>query len=271
MDPLKRYVAGAVVYIDIRAAMASVYDNIGVAYSSARRPDPRIADRILAALGDSESVLNIGAGAGSYEPAGRIVLAVEPSIRMIAQRQAGSAPVVRAVAEALPFADSSIDCTLAILTIHHWASPSGGLAEMQRVARRRVVILTWDQDVWESFWLIREYLPCVRDFDRKRGPAISSIVQALGGKCDIQSVAIPHDCTDGFHGAFWRRPGAYLDPKIRSGISTYALLPPNQYAAGLDRLAKDIQSGRWEEEHRNLLTANELDVGYRIITAELKP
>ena len=250
--------------------MVNVYDNIGLSYSIARQPDARIGKRILAALGDSQSLLNIGAGTGSYEPRDRMVLAVEPSERMIRQRPQGSAPVIQAVAEALPFADSSVDCALAILTIHHWTSPPQGLAEMRRVARKRVVILTWDQDVWESFWLIREYLPCVRDFDRKRAPAISSIVHALG-KCDIQAVSIPHDCTDGFHGAFWRRPAAYLDPQIRSAMSTYALLPPTHYAEGLDRLAEDIQSGLWEELHRPLLSANELDLGYRIITAELSP
>jgi hypothetical protein len=247
--------------------MGTIYEKIGVSYSAARQPDPRIVDRITEVLGDSKSVLNVGAGAGSYEPRDRIVVAVEPSAIMIGQRPVGSAPVVQAAAEALPFADGSIDCALAILTVHHWASPFRGLAEMRRVARKRVVILTWDQDVWESFWLIREYLPCVRDFDRPRALAISTIVQALG-TCDIQSVPIPHDCIDGFHGAFWRRPAAYLDPQVRSGISTYALLPRNQYVAGLDRLAEDIQRGVWEETHRDLLNAKNLDLGYRLIIAE---
>jgi SAM-dependent methyltransferase len=186
---------------------------------------------------------------------------------MIGQRLVGSAPVVQAAAEALPFADGSFDCTLAILTIHHWTSPSRGLAEMRRVARKRVVILTWDQDVWESFWLLREYLPCIGNFDRTRALAMSTIVRALG-ICDTQSVAIPHDSIDGFHGAFWRRPAAYLDPEVRSGISTYALVPRNQYVAGLDRLAGDIQSGAWADTHRDLLDAKNLDLGYRLIIAE---
>lgn len=221
----------------------------------------------MKALGDSKSVLNIGAGAGSYEPRDRVVLAVEPSAVMIEQRPAGSAPVAQAAAEALPFGDGSIDCTLAILTIHHWTLPLQGLAEMRRVARKRIVILTWDQDVWESFWLIREYLPCIREFDRSRAVAMPTIARALG-KYDIQSVPIPHDCTDGFHGAFWRRPAAYLDPQIRLGISTYALLPPQQYAAGLDRLAEDIRKGLWKERHRELLHADDLDLGYRLIVSE---
>jgi SAM-dependent methyltransferase len=254
-------------YITFEQGMGIMYDKIGVGYSVARRPDPRIADRIIEVLGDSNSVVNIGAGSGSYEPRDRIVVAVEPSAVMIRQRPVGSPPVVQAAAEALPFADGSFDCTLAILTIHHWTSPLRGLGEMRRVARKRVVILTWDQEVWESFWLIREYLPCVRDFDRRRVPAISTIVRALG-KCDIQSVPIPHDCVDGFHGSFWRRPAAYLDPQVRSGMSTYALLPRSQYSGGLDRLAEDIRSGEWEEKHRDVLNADNLDLGYRLIIAE---
>src|SRR5437899_546120 len=148
--------------------MEPVYNEIGVGYSTTRRPDPHIAGRILKALGDSESVVNVGAGAGSYEPRDRIVIAVEPSVTMIGQRPFGSAPVTQAVAEALPFRDGAVDSALAILTVHHWRDPSLGLAEMQRVARNRVVILTWDQEAWESFWLIREYLPCISEFDRPR-------------------------------------------------------------------------------------------------------
>jgi SAM-dependent methyltransferase len=247
--------------------MTNAFDNIGIGYSVARQPDPRIANWIIEALGDAKSVLNIGAGSGSYEPRDRMVVAVEPSVVMIRQRPVGSAPVVQALAEALPLRNDSVDCASAILTIHHWTLPLQGLAEMRRVARKRIVLLTWDQDVWESFWLIREYLPCVGEFDRSRAVAISTIERALGD-CKIQCIPIPHDCTDGFHGAFWRRPTAYLDARIRSGISTYALLPPQQFAAGLDRLARDIQSGVWEERHHELLRAQELDVGYRLVVSE---
>ena len=129
------------------------------------------------------------------------------------------------------------------------------------------VILTWDEDVWESFWLVREYLPCIRDLDRQRALAIADIVSALGGSHTL-SIPIPHDCIDGFHGAFWRRPAAYLDPRIRSGISTYAGMPPDEVDEGLRRLAADLESGAWEDRHLNLLAQDELDLGYRLIVAE---
>jgi len=249
--------------------MRAVYDRIGAGYSATRRPDPRIAARIIEALGDSASVVNVGAGAGAYEPRDRMVVAVEPSATMIRQRPVGSAPVVQGAAEALPLVDGAVDSSLAVLTVHHWTDRARGLAELHRVARGRVVILTWDQDVWESFWLIREYLPCIRDRDRPRALAISDIVSALG-KSQVLSVPIPHDCVDGFHGAFWRRPEAYLDARVRSGISTYASISPAECHAGLRRLAADIQSGVWKGRHGDLLKLDELDLGYRLIVATMR-
>ncbi len=247
--------------------MRTMYDQIGVGYSLTRQADPRIADQIVKALGDAESVVNVGAGSGSYEPRDRMVVAVEPSETMIRERPSGSAPVVQAAAEALPLGDDAVDAALAILTVHHWTDAARGLAEMRRVAQSRVVILTWDQDVWESFWLIREYLPCIRDLDRSRALAIPDIVAALG-RSQILCVPIPYDCVDGFHGAFWRRPAAYLDPRIRSGISTYASLTPDERDEGLRRLAADLQSGAWEHQHRDVLKLDELDLGYRLIVAD---
>ncbi len=247
--------------------MRRIYDKIGIGYSMTRLPDPRIADRIIQSLGDSASLVNVGAGAGSYEPRDRMVVAVEPSATMIRQRPVGSAPVIQGTAESLPLVDGAVDSALAVLTVHHWTDPARGFAEMRRVARSRVVILTWDQEIWESFWLVREYLPCLRDLDRRRGLALADIVSALG-QSQILSVPIPHDCVDGFHGAFWRRPEAYLDPRVRSGISAYAAMSPGERDEGLRRLAADIQSGAWEERHRNLLGLDELDLGYRLIVAE---
>jgi hypothetical protein len=138
---------------------------------------------------------------------------------------------------------------------------------MGRVARKRVVVLSWDQVVWESFWLIREYQPSIADIDRRRAFPIPDIVAALGGG-RVFPISIPHDCTDGFHGAFWRRPEAYLDPCVRSGISTYALMPESARNAGLRRLAADIESGVWAERHQDLLNLDEFDLGYRLIVAE---
>lgn len=246
--------------------VTAAYDEIGVGYARTRRPDPRIAERIHRALAGCASVANVGAGAGSYEPRGRRVIAVEPSATMIRQRPAGSAPVVQGAAEQLPLADDAVDSALAILTVHHWADARRGLAEMRRVARRRVVILTWEPDVFERFWLVREYLPRIRDVDRSRAVAIDEIVSALGGG-EVGPVPIPHDCADGFLGAFWRRPGAYLDARVRSGISTCARLPRGELAAGLRRLAADVRSGAWEERHRDLLELDEVDLGYRLIVA----
>ncbi len=247
--------------------MTSIYDRIGTTYSATRRPDPRIAARILAALGDASSVVNVGAGAGSYEPSDRFVVAVEPSETMIRQRPQGSAPAIRAAAETLPFADAAFEAALAVLTVHHWKDLARGLAEMRRVARHRVVLLTWDQEVWESFWLIREYYPCIRGLDRSRAASIREIVSALGGGSAV-AVPIPHDCVDGFHGAFWRRPEAYLDPRVRAGISTYALMSPADLESGLRKLAADLESGLWAERHRDLLELDELDLGYRLVIAE---
>ncbi len=244
--------------------MGTLYDRIGVGYSATRRPDPRIADRIIQALADSASIVNVGAGAGSYEPRDRRVVAVEPSATMIRQRPLDSALVIRGTAERLPLLDGAVDSALAILTVHHWSDPARGLSEMRRVSRSRVVVLTWDQDVWESFWLIREYLSCAREVDRRRAMGIAEIASVLGGG-EVQSVPIPHDCVDGFHGAFWRRPEAYLDPRIRAGISAYTAMPAEERDEGLRRLAEDIDSGAWEDRHRNLLDLDELDLGYRLI------
>lgn len=250
------------------AAMKTAsYDEIGTGYSATRIPDPRIANRILQALGDAASVVNVGAGAGSYEPRDRRVVAVEPSATMIRQRPAGSAPVIQGAAEGLPLIDGAVESALAVLTVHHWSDPARGLAELRRVAQRRIVVLTWDEEVWESFWLVREYLPCIRDLDRRRALPIADVASTLGAS-RVLSVPVPHDCTDGFHGAFWRRPEAYLDPRVRSGISTYAALPPDECAEGLGRLAEDIRSGAWENAHRSLLDLDELDLGYRLIVAD---
>jgi SAM-dependent methyltransferase len=248
--------------------MPSLYDRIGVGYAETRRPDPRIAHRIFQALADSTSLVNVGAGAGAYEPGDRRVVAVEPSATMIRQRANGSGFAVRGAAERLPLADDAVDAAIAILTVHHWSDPVRGFAEMRRVARSRVLILTWDQAVWEQFWLLREYLPCIRDLDRGRAVGVPEIAAELG-RCRVLPVPIPHDCIDGFHGAFWRRPEAYLDPRVRSGISTYAMLPPAERDEGLRRLSEDVRSGAWEDRHRDLLELDELDLGYRLIVARL--
>jgi SAM-dependent methyltransferase len=242
------------------------YDAIGRTYAATRRADPRIAERIGAALGGARSVVNVGAGTGSYEPA-RTVLAVEPSAVMIAQRPAGAAPAVQARAEALPLADGAAEAVMAVLTVHHWADLAAGVAELRRVARRRVVVLTWDHRVFESFWLVREYLPEVAAFDATRAVPVDHLARLLGG-ARVEPVPVPHDCVDGFGAAYWRRPAAYLDPVVRAGISMLAQPGEAVVRPGLDRLAADLAAGRWHDRHADLLAREEFDAGYRLLVAD---
>src|SRR5687767_10099719 len=202
--------------------MSGTYDTIGQAYSTRRRPDPRIAARIGALIGRDATVLNVGAGSGSYEPVHNDVIAVEPSAVMIGQRLPSAAPAVRAVAEELPFRDEAFDVALAILTVHHWNDQKRGLEECARVARDRVVLLTWDPEA-EGFWLVRDYFPEILAVDRVIFPSMQSLNTVLGPVA-VSPLPIPADCVDGFLGAYWQRPEAYLDPEVRGGISSFCRL-----------------------------------------------
>ncbi len=243
--------------------MARLYDEIGRGYSDYRRPDPRVAAEIRGALGDAESVVNVGAGTGSYEPAHCQVVAVEPSIVMIQQRPAGAARAVQAAATALPFGDGAFDAALAVLTLPHWTDPARGLAELARVARKRVAILTWDPQ-WRGFWLIDDYFPGILDLDRAILPTLAELRHALG-EIEMRGIPVPHDCSDGFLGAYWRRPEAYLDAGARAAISTFRRIGDLQ--PGLQRLRHDLDSGRWHERNGALLERDELDLGYRLVVA----
>ncbi|MFI5685734.1 class I SAM-dependent methyltransferase [Streptomyces sp. NPDC051636] len=246
----------------------ALYDALGATYARTRRPDPRIGARIRAALDGMADVINVGAGAGSYEPA-RTVLAVEPSHVMVAQRPSGAAPAVRAVAERLPVRDCAVDAVMALLTVHHWSDLAAGVGELRRVARRRVVVLTWDQEVFrERFWLVREYLPEAVAFDDDRAVPVAELAELLGG-ARVETVPVPHDCTDGFGAAFWRRPEAYLDPQVRAGISLCAQTGEDVIAPGLRRLADDLASGRWYRRHAELLGLDSIDVGYRLLVGHI--
>ena len=246
-----------------------LYDRIAVAYTHTRRPDPRIAARIWAALGDARSVVNVGAGAGAYEPTDREVIAIEPSAAMIAQRPSGSAPAIQASAEQLPLADKSVDAAMAVLSLHHWTDYRRGLGELRRVARERVVVVTCDPTFSDRFWLTRDYLPELGRRDAQRFPSIEEQARALGD-ATVTVVPIPHDCLDGFGLAFWRRPAAYLDPRVRAAISTFHLCSESEFTEPLKRLAEDLQSGRWIERNRALVELEELDLGCRLLVAELQ-
>jgi SAM-dependent methyltransferase len=242
--------------------MADRYDAIGRTYTATRQTEPRIAAQIWAALGDARTVVNVGAGTGSYEPPDRDVTAVEPSAVMIAQRPPGAAPAVQAGAEALPFADASFDAAMAVLTLHHWGDWRAGCAELRRVARGRVVVLSWDPAYRRRFWLGPEYFDHLVDPDAEGFPSLAEQAAALDAEVEV--VPVPWDCRDGFFSAFWRRPEAYLDPAVRAGISTLAGREA-ELADGLRRLRADIESGDWARRHADLLERDELDLGYRLL------
>jgi SAM-dependent methyltransferase len=248
------------------------YREFGQGYAHRRQPDPRIAHHLETALGNAKSVVNVGAGTGSYEPVGRKVIAVEPSRVMIEQRAPGSAPVIQAFAEHLPFADASFDAGLAILTVHHWADTARGLAELRRVSRRQV-ILTWDQPVMAQFWLISDYLPEIAQTEKDLAAfsAIRDELRRQGARVAVTKVEVPGDCRDGFLAAYWRRPESYLDPTVRSAISSLAKLDETRMGSAMTRLADDLATGRWQARHGALCAAESLDLGYRLIIAEAEP
>ena len=253
--------------------MSPLYDEIGVGYTAHRRPDPRIERAILGALGDARSVVNVGAGAGSYEPRDREVIPIEPSEVMRAQRPPGAPPAIDATAEDLPLADDCADAALAVFSDHHWTDRPRGLREMRRVARKRVVLFTFDSSLADLFWLNRDYLPGFKRLIavpyRRPGVWEASLREALGDRVEIVAVPVPHDCRDGFLGAYWRRPEAYLDPTVRANISVFAKVDAAEVAAAVERLRGDLESGRWAERHADLLELEELDLGYRLVVADV--
>ena len=242
------------------------YERHGRAYARHRRPDPRIAARINAALGDARTVLNVGAGAGSYEPGDRWVLAVEPSATMRAQRPIGAAPALDARAEALPFDDDTFDAAMACVTIHHWQPPQAGLAELRRVARGPVVVFTFELD-WLPAWQ-QQHLYEGLVIERPRFPAIADVAAALGGRTRVEHIPTAGDCEDGFFEAFWRRPEALLDPAIRASQSMWTLLEQGveeRIVAGLDEA---LSSGAWDAEHGHLRDLDSYDGALRLVISQ---
>ena len=238
------------------------YDTIGKRYTSQRRTDPRIYAAIREAIGNASHIVNIGAGTGSYEPPELDVVSVEPSLTMIAQRPEEAAPVVQAVAEALPFEKNSFDLALGVLTMHHWTDWRRGLAEAARVAGGSVLLFTWFGDR-RRFWLT-DYFPEIIELDNARFPTPSEYEQILG-EVEITAVPIPHDCSDGFMYSYWRRPEAYLDRGVRNSISTFSEI--NELSRGLAQLEADLLSGRWMENYGELMEMDACDHGYRLVKA----
>ncbi|TCD06430.1 methyltransferase domain-containing protein [Erythrobacteraceae bacterium CFH 75059] len=242
--------------------MTALYDSIGINYADLRRPDPRIASAIKEALSDCRSVVNVGAGTGSYEPTDRQVVAVEPSIDMIRKRAPNAAPAVKASAECLPFDDNSFDAAMAILTVHHWRDKPKGLRELRRVARGRVVLLTFDPA--SRPWLT-DYLPELAALDEAQMPSLDEYEKYLG-RVRVEPLMIPHDCSDGFLYAYWRRPYAYLDPRLRSGSSSFWALP--DISKGIARLSDDLETGEWARRYANMLERKVYDAGYRLVVTD---
>ncbi len=246
-------------------AGGQLYDTIGTSYTVTRRTEPRIAERIWAALGDARTVLNVGAGTGSYEPRDRNVLAVEPSTLMRAQRPPDAAPCLAGSAERLPFDDQSFDAAMAVCTVHHWQDPIAGLREMQRVARR-VVVFLFDTSDPRRFWLTRDYLP---EFVALPGCKVLASLGELAGAIAARTepVPIPWDCADGFFEAYWRRPEAYLDENVRRGISVWAAVGPDAEQRAVHSLREDLASGRWADRNGDLLELDVAELGARLLIA----
>jgi SAM-dependent methyltransferase len=248
--------------------VSTLYDRIGGSYHATRKPDPRIAALILDAVGDARSVLNVGAGTGSYEPTDREVLAVEPSATMIAQRPPGAAPVIQASAEELPLPDKSYDAALAINTIHHWDDVPRALAELRRVVRQRIVVFMSDRRQDEEFWLVERYFPQFWAEADQLSEIRAMLERDLGPLREV-SVALPADCTDGLLSGYWARPEAYLDATVRANISPFTRLSEQEVAAGVERLSADLASGEWDRRYGHLRKLRELHLGHRILVAEL--
>lgn len=242
------------------------YDEIGRDYAIRRREDARLAARIHAALGDARTVLNVGAGTGSYEPRDRYVLAIEPSDVMAAQRSPELVPALRGGAGALPLRDRAVDAALAVLTIHHWdGEQEQGVRELRRVARGPVVIVTVDREVSSRMWLVRDYLPEVAELDRRTFPTLAQLAGWLGGRVEVQALEIPRDTPDWMLGSFWAHPERVLDPEARAATSGFARMP----AGVVDRVAaaveRDLASGIWDERHGHLRALDAYDAGLRLV------
>ena len=248
-----------------------VYDTIGLGYIAHRKADPRWETVINEQLGDGRGgrvVVNVGAGTGNYEPVDWAVVAVEPSSVMVNQRSAGAAPAVRASGSALPLPNGCADVAMAILTVHHWDDWASGLAELCRVAPRRIV-LTMDFELHSRFWFLEDYVPEVGEHTRSLAPGSDAVAAALGGGTAIP-LLVPRDMQDGVLGAYWCRPEAYLEPAVRANCSGLALADPAVVARGVAALEADLSSDAWQRRHADLADLPAIDLGYRLVVADAR-
>ena len=244
------------------------YDQIGAGYSATRREDPRIAALIHEALGDARTVVNVGAGSGSYEPRDRDVTPVEPSEVMIAQRDPGRPRAVRSSAYPLPFPDQSFDAAMAVLTVHHWdADQERGVRELRRVARGPVVILSFDLEVSARMWLVADYIPEIAELDRRTCPPPETLGGWLDGDVEIRVVPISRDTPDWSLGSFWAHPERVLDAEARAGVSGFARMPPEIVNRVVQAVARDLEDGTWDARHGRLRQLDEYDAGMRLVVS----
>ena len=242
------------------------YDRHGAGYGQHRRADPRIAALVHQALGEARTIVNVGAGAGSYEPADRYVLAIEPSAVMRAQRPPGAAPAVHGYAEALPLDDRSVDAAMAMITTHQWSDAAKGLSELRRVARGPVVVLTFDGDALDRFWLA-DYAPELIAAERRRYVAIDRITALLGGEVQVVAVPIPIDCTDGFTEAFYARPERMLDPRVRKSQSAWGFVGPDVEPRFEAELGAELASAEWDRKYGDWRTRPSFEGSLRLIVS----
>jgi len=240
------------------------YARIGPGYAAIRQPDPRIEAAVWRALGDARTVLNVGAGAGSYEPFDRDVTAVEPSASMRAQRPAHRVDAINATSDSLPFPDDTFDASMASVTVHQWPLRAQGLAEMRRVTRGPIVLLTFDPVPPQHWWQL-DYIPELYQVEGARMPAIETLVAELGGRAEVRTIPIPVDCIDGFGQAFFGRPERTLEPEVRRAMSAWSFVDDDAVARYERDLADDLASGVWDERWGHLRTLPEFDGGLRLV------
>jgi hypothetical protein len=217
-------------------------------------------------LTDARTVVNVGAGAGAYEPSDRHV--IEPSDVMAAQRSRDLAPAIRASAGCIPLRDRSVDAAMAILSVHHWdEEQEKGVRELRRVARGAVAVLTYDASVSGTMWLMADYLPEVAALDRQIFPPPEQLAEWLGGNVRIDKLPIPRDTSDWTLGSFWAHPERVLDPNARAATSGFARMPADVVDRVVSEVSRDLGSGLWNDRYGHLRSLDALDVGLRLVVA----